>query len=106
MREKWPRPTTGVLLKNWWTSGGMNRDRVGPSRLNRWVDGNAFAKRLESECKSSKSACTVDRAWRLTLSRAPQPKEMALARKFLAGGGSLPEMCLALLNRNEFVYVP
>jgi hypothetical protein len=67
---------------------------------------NAFAKRLESECKSGRSTCTVDRAWRLTLSRAPQPREMAMAKKFLAGGGSLAEMCLALLNRNEFVYVP
>jgi hypothetical protein len=67
---------------------------------------NAFAKRLASECKSGKSDCTVDRAWRLTLSRAPQPKELVLARRFLANGGSLAEMCLALLNRNEFVYVP
>jgi hypothetical protein len=67
---------------------------------------NAFAKRLESECKFGKSTCTVDRAWRLTLSRAPEPRELALARKFLANGGSLAEMCLALLNRNEFVYVP
>ena len=32
--------------------------------------------------------------------------ELDLARKFLAGGGTLPDMCLALLNRNEFVYVP
>jgi hypothetical protein len=66
----------------------------------------AFAKRLETECRSDRSACTVDRAWRLTLSRAPQPRELTLARKFLTSGGSLAEMCLALLNRNEFVYVP
>jgi hypothetical protein len=67
---------------------------------------NAFAGRLESECKSGGNDCKVDHAWRLTLSRAPQPKERALARKFLVSGGSLAEMCLALLNRNEFVYVP
>jgi hypothetical protein len=67
---------------------------------------NAFARRLKSECKSGSSACAVDRAWRLTLSRAPEPRELAMARKFLSGGGSLAEMCLALLNRNEFVYVP
>ena len=27
-------------------------------------------------------------------------------KQFFAGGGSLADMCLALLNRNEFVYVP
>jgi hypothetical protein len=48
----------------------------------------------------------IDRAWRLTLSRAPRPQELALARKFLASGGTLAEMGLALFNRNEFVYVP
>ena len=26
--------------------------------------------------------------------------------KFLQSGGSLPDFCLALLNRNEFIYVP
>jgi hypothetical protein len=67
---------------------------------------NAFAARLESECKTGGRACVVDHAWRLTLSRPPQPKEVAAANKFLAGGGSTAEMCLALLNRNEFVYVP
>lgn len=65
---------------------------------------NAFAKRLQTDCKSR--GCMIDRAWRLTLSRPPQPKEMKLARNFLASGGSIAEMCLALLNRNEFVYVP
>ncbi|HEY3740112.1 MAG TPA: DUF1549 and DUF1553 domain-containing protein [Bryobacteraceae bacterium] len=64
----------------------------------------AFAKRLQSDCKSR--GCMIDRAWRLTLSRAPQAKEIKLAQNFLASGGSISEMCLALFNRNEFVYVP
>jgi hypothetical protein len=67
---------------------------------------SAFARRLESECRSGGRGCEIDRAWHLTLSRPPRPKELAAARKFLAGGGTIAEMCLALLNRNEFVYVP
>jgi hypothetical protein len=66
----------------------------------------AFAKRLQADCKSGGQSCEINRAWRLTLSRPPQPTELALAKKFLAGGGSVAEMCLALFNRNEFVYVP
>jgi hypothetical protein len=64
-----------------------------------------FANRLTGDCKSSQSSCVVDKAWHLTLSRPPRPAEQVLAKKFLAKG-SLADMCLALLNRNEFVYVP
>jgi hypothetical protein len=67
---------------------------------------NAFAKRLKSDCKSGGRACEIDRAWHLTLSRPPKPAELALAKNFLSSGGSVAEMCLALFNRNEFVYVP
>jgi hypothetical protein len=66
----------------------------------------AFATRLQHECKGSHAACEIRTAWQLALSRDPKPAEDRLARKFLATGGSLPDMCLALLNRNEFVYVP
>jgi hypothetical protein len=65
-----------------------------------------FAKRLRSECRRSGPACEIQTAWRLALSRAPDAAEQKLSRTFLAKGGSLAEMCLALLNRNEFVYVP
>jgi hypothetical protein len=64
----------------------------------------AFADRLTKECKTD-SACAVETAWTLTLSRGPSPQEQKLAKTFLASGGSLADMCLALLNRNEFVYV-
>ena len=67
----------------------------------------AMAGRLASECRSGGRGCLIDRAWRVTLSRSPNPEELKLAQKFLStGGGTAAEMCLALFNRNEFVYVP
>ncbi|MFN0165933.1 MAG: DUF1549 and DUF1553 domain-containing protein [Bryobacteraceae bacterium] len=66
----------------------------------------AFAARLKRECRSDLRGCAVRNAFRLTLARAPRPNEVKLARDFLRGGGHLEDFCLALLNRNEFVYVP
>jgi hypothetical protein len=51
-------------------------------------------------------AGTVPRAYQLALSRHPRPEEHQQAAAFLAAGGTLAEFCLALLNRNEFVYIP
>jgi len=65
----------------------------------------AFADRLKRECKSARS-CEVRTAWKLGLARPPNLGETKLAQSFFAKGGSLTDMCLALLNRNEFVYVP
>ena len=65
----------------------------------------AFAARLEKRCGKNRD-CAVDAAWQLALSRAPRKPELQAARKFLGSGGTLPDFCLALLNRNEFVYVP
>ena len=64
----------------------------------------AFADRLSKECKKD-SACIVKSAWALTLGRAPSPQEQKLAKTFFGAGGSSADMCLALLNRNEFIYV-
>ena len=36
----------------------------------------------------------------------PRPQETRLAREFFQSGGTLPDFCLALFNRNEFLYVP
>jgi hypothetical protein len=47
----------------------------------------------------------VDHAHFLTLGRLPDKTERALARDFLASGGSFADLCLALLNLNEFVYI-
>ena len=66
----------------------------------------AFAARLQSECNAGGSDCQIRTAWRLALSRPPKLAELHLAKQFLSSGASLPEMCLAILNRNEFVYIP
>jgi hypothetical protein len=65
----------------------------------------AFAARLETTCGSNR-ACQINSAWLLALSRKPRPGENQLAVKFFKSGGTLPDFCLALFNRNEFLYVP
>jgi hypothetical protein len=65
----------------------------------------AFAARLEKSCGNNR-ACQIDSAWLLALSRRPRPEENRLAVKFFKSGGTLPDFCLALFNRNEFLYVP
>jgi hypothetical protein len=64
-----------------------------------------FAARLETACRTDRK-CAIDTAWRLALSRAPRPQELKLAQDFFRTGGSLQDFCLAMLNRNEFIYVP
>ena len=63
-----------------------------------------FAARVDRE-----SAGSVDqklrRAYKLALTRPPRPVELTMGKQFLRSG-SLPDFCLALLNRNEFVYIP
>ncbi len=63
-----------------------------------------FAKRLQSSCGDNK-ACAIDTAWRLALARPPRKEESRLAKDFLKSG-TLQDFCLAILNRNEFIYVP
>lgn len=65
----------------------------------------AFAARLNTECGASKE-CQVRLAYDLALARKPKPEETAMARDFFAAHGQLSDFCLALLNRNEFVYLP
>jgi Protein of unknown function (DUF1553)/Protein of unknown function (DUF1549) len=65
----------------------------------------AFAERLTRTCGANRG-CQIDSAWRLALSRPPRPQETRLAQEFFRSGGALPDFCLALFNRNEFVYVP
>ncbi len=88
----------------------------------------AFAARLLRECGTDADR-QIERAYRLALARPPRPGEAAAARDFLrqqaediraAGPGrvmagipetadparaaALADFCLALLNRNEFLY--
>jgi hypothetical protein len=65
----------------------------------------SFAARLEKSCGKDRT-CAIDTAWHLALSRTPRKAEVQLARKFLTSGGTLQDFCLALFNRNEFLYVP
>jgi hypothetical protein len=65
----------------------------------------AFAKRLETACRHDKT-CAVKLAYSLALARAPRKNELELARRFFRKDALLADFCLALLNRNEFVYVP
>jgi hypothetical protein len=65
----------------------------------------AFAARLEKSCGKDRG-CQINSAWLLALSRRPRPEENRLAVKFFKSGGTLPDFCLALFNRNEFIYVP
>ena len=65
----------------------------------------AFASRLEKSCGKD-GGCQINSAWRLALSRPPRTEEKRLAKEFFRSGGTLPDFCLALFNRNEFVYVP
>lgn len=64
-----------------------------------------FAARLEQSCGKNRS-CFVDTAWKFALSRPPRREEARFAKEFLQSGGTLQEFCLALFNRNEFLYVP
>jgi hypothetical protein len=68
-------------------------------------ESNRFAARLERECGNDR-AFRLRRAYKLALARSPKPVEMKMGEQFLAGGGTLADFCLALFNRNEFVYVP
>lgn len=65
----------------------------------------AFAARLEKSCGEN-ATCRIDTAWRLALARPPRPAETRLAREFFQSGGTLADFCLAMFNRNEFLYVP
>jgi hypothetical protein len=73
----------------------------------------AFARRLQRECGPGAER-TVARAWQLAFGRPPERKESERAVAFLrdrtvAHGGkaeeALAELCLALFNANEFVYI-
>jgi hypothetical protein len=65
----------------------------------------AFSARVEQTCGGDRN-CQINRAYRLALGRSPKPVETAMAQEFFARNSPLEDFCLALLNRNEFVYIP
>jgi hypothetical protein len=64
-----------------------------------------FADRLERECKGNRY-CAIERSYKLALGRFPTAIEKKMAVDFLKGDQKLSDYTLAMLNRNEFVYVP
>jgi hypothetical protein len=65
----------------------------------------ALAARAEREASQSMDS-RVERAYLIALGRRPVAEEKLLARRFLtSGGSSFADLCLALINLNEFVYI-
>ena len=64
---------------------------------------DAFAARVQREAGDS-GASQVDRAFALALQRLPDEQERAACMQ-LRERRSLPELCRALLNVNEFIYI-
>jgi len=64
-----------------------------------------LAARLEGDCGRS-ADCSLRRAYKLALARTPRTVELSMGKQFLRSGGKLADFCLALMNRNEFVYIP
>jgi hypothetical protein len=62
------------------------------------------AARLRREAGAA-SPAQVDRLYRLAVSRAPAPDELARARAFAEKHG-LPALCRVVFNSNEFLFVP
>jgi hypothetical protein len=48
---------------------------------------------------------TIERVSRIALGRAPDASERRILREFLRRGGSLTDLCLGLINANEFIYI-
>lgn len=63
-----------------------------------------FAARLRNEAGDAVAA-QVRRAWQLAFNRDPDPREAREARAFVRTEG-LPALCRALLNVNEFLFIP
>lgn len=64
----------------------------------------AFAKRIATGCADNN--CSVAKAYDLALGRPATDKERTLAQDFFQKGGSVEDFALAMLNRNDFVYLP
>jgi hypothetical protein len=64
-----------------------------------------FARRLHDECGDQPEKI-IARAWQLAFGRPASQTETGRALEFLrTGADTLGELCLALFNANEFVYV-
>jgi Protein of unknown function (DUF1553)/Protein of unknown function (DUF1549) len=64
----------------------------------------ALAARVEREAGTGRDR-QIERLWRVVFGRGPDVAERAMMAEFLARGGSLEHLGLAVLNTNAFVYV-
>jgi hypothetical protein len=64
---------------------------------------DAFAQRLRKECGDNNERLAA-RAWQLAFARPPTPAESRQAKAFLEKA-KLTDLCLALFNANEFLYI-
>jgi hypothetical protein len=60
----------------------------------------------QSKAFAKRAAGSVERAYLLALNRKPNAAESRLASEFMTKGGTFEDFCLALLNRNDFIYLP
>jgi len=63
-----------------------------------------FARRLEKEAGADVAA-QIRRAWQLAFNRLPERKEAREAIAFAKSEG-IPSLCRAVLNANEFLFIP
>jgi hypothetical protein len=89
-----------------------NRSTIAPQALilmnNSFVRNQAakFAERLKKEAGSDPNK-QIELAFQLAYARSPQPSEVRASKAFLdAGPEALVDFSQALLNSNEFVYMP
>jgi hypothetical protein len=67
----------------------------------------ALAERARRACRGKEDVCAVDAATRFALQRAATPAERKLAQSYINSKRlGLADYARALLNRNEFVYIP
>lgn len=69
----------------------------------------ALAKRVANDARQS-SESLAERAFRLTLGRAPSASELSRSQAFLSkqaelGSAALEDLCLSLLSSSEFLYI-
>jgi hypothetical protein len=62
-----------------------------------------FAERVQKDHPGDASAA-IQSAWQLALGRDPSESEKEQGVRFLASG-TMSQLCLVLLNMNEFLYV-
>ena len=101
----WRHPRDNAELARQWQSLASSERQallVHPSCLERQRGSrlNALAERLAKEPE----AVRIDRAYQLSLSRLPTAKERERANAFLQSS-PFAELCRALMNTNEFIYL-